>query len=397
MEVDYTVNIRTALLGFGLFSVSACGLILTSCGKKSSEEEDSANYKSVAKTCEEAVSRSDFTTAIPLCLREAYTGSLPAKVALGDLYHKQSDWNNAAMWYNAAGMDGDQYAQYQSGLLCLEGKGPNKDVRAAIDWFLPAARAGYAPAQYKLASLFHAGERIEKNDYLAFEWYRACAKEEPQAAFVVGLAYLTGELGQKRDLDLGIRYLSYSAKQGNSSAKILLDDIIAQAKQTNTQKKLRKPDTEAFQSTYNIKQMSEAAHRGSAEGQLNLAKDLMQYSIPQYDKAALYWVTQAAMQGHQEAKYWLGQCYQEGIGTEVNYDKAFAIFSELALLGHPLSQFQLGKMYCEGKGVEQDDELGKKWVSQAAEQGVEEASTMLATLSNNASSENEHESHPDSD
>lgn len=390
------MNIRTALLGLGLFSVSACSLILIGCDKKSSEE-DTTNYKSVAKTCQEAISNSDFATAIPLCLREAYTGSISAKVALGEMYSKQSDWKNAAMWYNAAGMDGDQYAQYQSGLLCLEGKGPTKDARAAVDWFLPAAQAGYAPAQYKLASLFHMGERIEKNDYLAFQWYRACAKEEPEAAFVVGLAYLTGELGQKRDLDLGIRYISYSAKQGNGSAKRLLEDIIKQSKQIGNQKKTGRISREDSRAPYSIKQMSEAAHRGSAEGQLNLAKDLMQYSIPQYDKAALYWVTQAAMQGHQEAKYWLAHCYQEGIGTEVNYNKAFAIFSELALLGHPLSQFQLGKMYCEGKGVEQDDELGKKWVSQAAEQGIEEAQTMLATLSNDASGENEHESNHDSD
>lgn len=374
------MNIRTALLGFGIFSISACTLTLISCGKKSSEEDPS--YKSIAnmpETCEQAVLQSNIKTSISVCLREAYYGSLPAEIALGDVYSKQLDWDNAAAWYNMAGMHGDLYSQYQSGMLCLEGKGPNKDVRSAINWFLVAAQAGYAPAQFKLASLFHIGERIERNDYLAFQWYRACSKEEPQAALQVGMAYLTGELGQKRDLDLGLRYISYSAKHGNGLAKSLLENIITEAKQTETQKKIRRTSEGTFRATNNIKQMSEAAHRGSAQEQLNLAKDLMQYSIPQYDKAALYWITEAAIQGHEEAKYWLAQCYQEGIGTEVNYAKAFAIFSELALLGHPLSQFQLGKMYYEGKGVEQDDYLGKKWIIQAAEQGVEEASTMLAT------------------
>lgn len=381
------MNIRTALLGFGIFTT--CAIILIGCGKKSSEEE-SPSYKNIAnspKTCQEAIDQANVQGAISLCLREAYYGSLPAEIALGDVYRKQSDWDHAALWYNVAGMHGDQYSQYQSGLLCLEGKGANKDARAAVNWFLAAARAGYTPAQFKLASLFHSGDRIEKNEYLAFQWYRACAKEEPQAAFQVGIAYLTGDLGQKRDLDLGIRYISYSAKQGNNAAKTLLDNIIAEAKQPESQKKMKNMGGEVFRTSHNIKQMSDAARRGSAEEQLNLAKDLMQYSIPQYDKAALHWITQAAMQGHEEAKYWLGQCYQEGIGTEVNYAKAFAIFSELALMGHPLAQFQIGKMYYEGKGIEQDDYLGKKWIMQAAEQGVEEANTMLATLSNEPASE----------
>lgn len=385
------MNIRTALLGLGLFSVCACTALLIGCGTSSEEDPNYKNIANMPKTCEEAVSGSDFKVAVSLCLREAYYGDLPAEIALGDLYRKQSDWDHAATWYNTAGMHGDHYSQYQSGMLCLEGKGPNKDVRSAINWFLAAARAGYTPAQFQLASLFHAGERIDKNEYLAFQWYRACSKEDPQAALQVGMAYLTGELGQKRDLDLGIRYVSYSAKQGNNLAKALLENIISEAKQTETQKKVRKMGAAAFRTTNNIKQMSEAANRGSADEQLNLAKDLMQYSIPQYDKVALYWVTQAAMQGHEEAKYWLAQCYQEGIGTEVNYAKAFAIFSELALLGHPLSQFQLGKMYYEGKGIEQDDDLGKKWIMQAAEQGVEEASTMLATSLHETTSEIENE------
>ncbi|KAF0491302.1 NACHT domain-containing protein [Gigaspora margarita] len=58
--------------------------------------------------------------------------------------------------------------------------------------------------------------------------------------------------------------------------------------------------------------------------------------------------------------FWLGQCYEYGIGVEENIDKAFIYYQQSADMGHVSGTFLVGYYYDEGIGVEKNE--GEKQV-----------------------------------
>jgi localization factor PodJL len=52
-----------------------------------------------------------------------------------------------------AASDGDPAAQYMIADRYLEGNGTKRNVKKATEWLDRAARAGLAPAQYRLAAM----------------------------------------------------------------------------------------------------------------------------------------------------------------------------------------------------------------------------------------------------
>jgi TPR repeat protein len=48
--------------------------------------------------------------------------------------------------------------------------------------------------------------------------------------------------------------------------------------------------------------------------------------------------------------------------------------------GDPVAQLEVGKACLEGKGVERDEAAGRKWLEQAALQGVQAATKRLQEI-----------------
>lgn len=356
-----------------LIFICAC---LYGC-QEGSKEDSSGNQKTLAAqgtSCVLLSETAEPNELLPICLQEIANGHPAAERALAQAYARVKQWPQAVEWFQAAASHGDRVAQYRLGRIYWEGLGGRVDRGAAITWFLEAARGEYTPAQLRLAQIYHHGEFVESNEYLAFEWYQSCATKEPEAAFEIGVAYLSGGLGKEKNIDWGLRYLHHAAKQNYLPAKNMLEKLAAE----------KKPTISETSATPDLQKLGKAAQAGSSEAQFFLAQRLVEYTIPQYDKAAFYWMHRSADSGNEEAKYWLGTFYDEGIGVSVDYSKAFTLFLELAVKGHPLSQYRLGKMYCEGRGTDQDDYAGKQWIMQAAEQGVKEATVLVAQWSQEA-------------
>ena len=76
----------------------------------------------------------------------------------------------------------------------------------------------------------------------------------------------------------------------------------------------------------------------------------------------------------------LGYCYDNGVGTEVNYDKAFDCFYRCAMLSHPLGMANLAECYEFGKGVERNLDIAIKWYKKAAEAGIDSAKAKVEEL-----------------
>lgn len=95
-----------------------------------------------------------------------------------------------------------------------------------------------------------------------------------------------------------------------------------------------------------------------------------------YNKGLL----KSASQGNAESQFYLGHCYESGVGVAKDFAKAAKWYREAANQGVPWAQFYLGRMCYNGDGVAQDHSEAFWWVQKAAVKGLAEAQTLLGAF-----------------
>lgn len=109
------------------------------------------------------------------------------------------------------------------------GKMLDSDPESAAGWFFRAAEQGHADAQFNLGLLYLNGEGVVQNTSKAVEWFiRSAEQGNVDAQNNLGVIYLTGEGGVPQDKDLAIEWFKKAAKQGNDEARQNLEAIQAQ-------------------------------------------------------------------------------------------------------------------------------------------------------------------------
>jgi TPR repeat protein len=142
------------------------------------------------------------TSEATIWYQHAANAGLPiAQTALADLYSNlvvpgTENYQLAVKWYLAAANQGYPYGEYGLGLLLLNNEinildlDPNNTIdindfedeelallersnkRTAFVWFKKAAKQGYRPAQYQVASMYFKGEGIKQSDMKAYAWWQ---------------------------------------------------------------------------------------------------------------------------------------------------------------------------------------------------------------------------------
>lgn len=308
-----------------------------------------------------------------LLLMASEKGHGLSMLTLGRLYREGTvltkDDSKALYWYAQANAQRHPEAQYELAMLVLNGVWKmNEDP---IELLQQSAEQQYVPAQLALAKIYQEGQKVPRNDHKAFEWYLAAAKQgDPQAYCQIGLCFIHGQLSQPKNRDLGAEYLKQSADLEYMPAQYTLASLYLEGIPVLENRKQA------------MDYLMQAANAGWTDAQLKLAESLIQFSLPQYDKAAFHWLQKASQHQHLEALYQLANCYYEGIGTTIDYGRAMDIYKNLAVREHMPSHFKLGKMLFDGQGVEKNSEEARKWFEVAARHKDEDAKQWLKLFFN---------------
>jgi len=126
--------------------------------------------------------------------------------------------------------------------------------------------------------------------------------------------------------------------------------------------------------------LEKAAEAGHAEAQFQLGTLIREKKISRPVDDMIKWYTTAADQNHVYAINNLAICYQQGIGVECNFQKAFYLLSKAFALGDLMAGFNMGQAYWFGLGVAQDSKKGFDYVEKAAMSGCPNAQYMLGQL-----------------
>ncbi len=143
-----------------------------------------------------------------------------AMTLIGEIYHDgmavKTDTAEAARWYRLASALGDKQAQFQLGVLLLDGAdGVPKDRAAAKALFEKAAAQGLASALYNLGVLALEADDPAKADYAAAADYfrRAADAGDGNAAYSYGVLLRQGR-GVPLDIAKSAQWLKRSADAG---------------------------------------------------------------------------------------------------------------------------------------------------------------------------------------
>ena len=91
-----------------------------------------------------------------------------------DAYQK-GDFVGAVKEWRPLADGGDAVAQYNLGLLYLDGHGVPQSPMEASNWFRRAAEQDYTAAQHNLGAMYASGQGVKKDFVQAYKWLNICA------------------------------------------------------------------------------------------------------------------------------------------------------------------------------------------------------------------------------
>ena len=248
---------------------------------------------------------------------------------------------------------GNQYAQYQLGVLHLDPELPFFDLQKGLSFLKEAAEQGNQYAQYQL------GKFYLKPDTLSFDletgiFYLECAAEQgnENAVYLLGKSYLDPKL-EIYDPAKGEGYLIPLAAKGNQYAqyqlgKLYLDPSIS----------FRDPQR-------GLSFLKEAAEQGNQYAQVKLGLEyLKNENLGRNLAEARLWLGKAAEQGNELADKILNDLHTQGISRRIGrksgageLDRALRYLQQSLEEEHWRS-LQILRQYELGQAEELQEELG---------------------------------------
>lgn len=314
---------------------------------------------------------------VMLLQKAADAGSLDAMCDLSDCYYDGEGIDKsiplAVKWMSQAANMGSVKAQLQMGGVLFKGAdGVNQNYVEAEKYLLMAAKSDNTDAQALLADLYFTMEEYDKS----LIWARKAAQlDHFYACFILGRLYDEG-LGIEENHIEGLKWFEKAANGGDADAQNLVGNIYLNADYIEHDAK------KAF------KYYQLSAAQGNLMGMCNLGWCYQEgIGTDMNFLSAEEWIRKAADGGLQDAIDILNnnplynstpvaQKSEEDLLNEAqtaydneDYSLAVNIWKELAVQGNSEAMKNLGNCYSDGNGVKQDYEESANWYKKAVEQG----------------------------
>lgn len=316
------------------------------------------------------------------CHSEALNGNVSAQFELGKRYEYghglPKDEKQACGWYWKAAEQkhmpaieyiqkkataGSAWAEYLCGWLYEKGYGVLQNATKAVYWIKRAVDRHYPLAQFCMAQLYDAGNRVNKNEEeainlchqaakqgcdQALQWLEKKAEQDAEALYALGILYFEG-IGVPENKTKAFDYIQKAAKQNQPKAQYQL--ILCYENGYGVEKDEKQA----------VKYCTLLARQGYA--------------------MALEWLHKKAEEDENaHAQYWLGWLYADGKVVAKDLNKAFGLYERAAKKNNVYAQRFVAQCYQHGHGVEKNLELAAQWYQTASANGDKVAQEELAKI-----------------
>lgn len=292
----------------------------------------------------------DIREAVLWLSRASNSGDRGAKDALQEILGSAARHNrrcNLGLIRTAA-EEGVGLAQRLLGKKYLYGRGCPRDLREAAVWLSRASNRGDRAAKELIREKLQGAARHGRSGDL--EFVRVFAeKGVAQAQYVVGMSYLVGSSGEKRDYRLARQWLQCAADQDHTHALYRLGMMCLDGVDTRRDRQTA------------IMWITRAARQGSADADCELVRMYFDHcdtlcdrslALECLERASLRcgnfqdtrsctlleefagWLLQVAKADNARAKFIVGRIYFHGIGVAPSRTTALMHFRRAAELGH---------------------------------------------------------------
>jgi hypothetical protein len=121
---------------------------------------------------------------------------------------------------------GNAEAQFDVAYMLEHGDGVDRNMTAAVNWYMKAAAQGLSKAQYQVGWMYEKGIGLRQNYAEAAKWYRIAAtfNNNTEAQYRLGDMHFYGR-GVEQDYAKSIKYYTQAASKGNPAAQYLLGSM----------------------------------------------------------------------------------------------------------------------------------------------------------------------------
>lgn len=177
------------------------------------------------------------------------------------------------------------------GCMYLNGKGVEKDITIAVEWFQKGVEAQNHWAMYNLGRLYSIGEGVEKNEHLALDLFKKsyAVGKNPNAAYHVGC-----DLMNKKEYLEAAKLFQFSANQTNIPESWYNLGVLFR------NGNVKRNGENKYQAAYSC--FVKAANQGFAQAMYECGRTLAQARGDTQDMEAKIWYKRAADAGYGPAK-----------------------------------------------------------------------------------------------
>ncbi len=113
---------------------------------------------------------------------------------------------------------GDADAQFNMGVVYLQGLGVTQDYQAAFNWFKKSTEQKHALAQFSLGVMYLQGLGVTQDYKVAFNWFKKAAEQGGSEAQAVLSSMYEEGIGIPQDYTRAHMWWNIAASLGNEAA-----------------------------------------------------------------------------------------------------------------------------------------------------------------------------------